>query len=369
MTSVRLFAVLGVIFLLGLAFYLLEGILTPFLTAWVAAYLLVPVVDRLSRRMPRWLAVLVVFLCLGAAGAAVVRWILPQLQQEMLLFMDQLPRTMDDVARLIQGIARALHIHVASQKLTSDIQGYLLSAGSQMVQGPALFFSTAAQAVKVGIYVCLIPIVLFYLLRDWHALSARMVSLTRGAVRLRVQRVLTTSNEVFRHFIHGQLMAMVGFGALYATGYLVSGISLGLFLGIVAGCVSAIPFAAFALTGLPAMLLATVEFHGISHLILVILTIAGSELIGNLVLMPVLVGRYVRVHAVAVLFLIFAGGALFGILGMLMAIPLAAILAAYETQYGVLHHASTPAPPGKPNGTTTPMTTPRPGHPEDIGGE
>lgn len=341
MTIVRLFSLLGTVFLIGLAFYLLEGILTPFIVAWVAAYLLVPVVDFLHRRMPRWIAILIVFVILATVGSVVLRWLLPQMQQEVVLFMHQLPATMADLTGLIQKTAHALHVRIASQELTADIEAYLFSAGSSLVQGPSVFFSTAAQAIKVAVFLCLIPIVTFYLLRDWHDFTARIESMTKGAFRLRVHRLLQTSNEVFRHFIHGQLLAMIGFGMMYAMGYSLSGISLGLVLGVLAGLASAIPFAAFALTGLPAILLATVQYHGFSHVFAVMLTIAGSELVGNLVLIPVLVGRYVKVHAAAVLFLIFAGGALFGVLGMLMALPLAAILAAYETQYGVLQSRGT----------------------------
>lgn len=342
MTSLRVFAVLGSFFLAGLLFYLLEGVLTPFIIAWVASYLLVPVVDRLERHMTRWLAVLLVFIIFGALLGAIMRWIVPQVQHEVMLFMHQLPDTMHDIAKLVHTLANALHVPVASGKLASDLQSSLLNIGSHMMQGPSLFFSTAAQAIKVGIYVCLIPIVMFYLLRDWHGLNARIVSAVQGAFHIRLEAILETSNEVFRHFIHGQLLAMLGFGVLYSIGYLVSGISLGLVLGLMAGLLSAIPFAAFLLTGVPAMLLATVQFHGLSHLLMVMLTIMGAELVGNLVLIPVFVGRYVKVHAAAVLLLIFAGGALFGVMGMLMALPLAAIMAAYETHYGVFR--ARPAP-------------------------
>ncbi len=342
MTSLRIFAVLGSVLILGFLFYLLEGVLTPFIIAWVASYLLVPVVDRLNRRMPRWGAVLLVFLLVGGVLAATMRWLVPQVQHEVTLFMAQLPDTMHDVARLVQRLADALHIRVASQKLAGDMQAYLLSIGSHMVHGPSVFVSTAAQAVKVTIYVGLVPIVMFYLMRDWHSLHRRVVSALQGAFRLRIEPILQTSNEVFRHFIHGQLLAMLGIGVLYTIGYSISGVSLGLVLGLLAGLLSAIPFAAFLLTGVPAMLLATVEFPGLSHLLVVILTIIGSEMVGNFVLIPVFVGRYVRVHAVAVLLLIFAGGALFGVMGMLMALPLAAVLAAYETRYGVFR--ARPAP-------------------------
>lgn len=336
MTIVRFFAVLGTVFLIGLAFYLLEGMLTPFIIAWVLAYLLVPVVDFLHRRMPRWVAIMIVFVVLATIGSVLLRWLLPQMQQEMVLFMHQLPATMGDLAGLIQATAHALHVRIASQQLTADIEAYLFSIGSSLVQGPSIFFTTAAQAIKVAVFICLIPIVTFYLLRDWHDFTARIESMAKGGLQLRIHRLLQTSNEVFRRFIHGQILAMVGFGVMYTVGYSLSGISLGLVLGTLAGLASAIPFAAFVLTGLPALLLATVQFHDFSHVLFVMLTIAGSELIGNLVLIPVLVGRYVKVHAAAVLFLIFAGGALFGVLGMLMALPLAAILAAYETQYGIL---------------------------------
>lgn len=329
MTSLRLFATLGTIFLLGTIFYLLEGVLVPFVAAWVLAYLLVPPVDLLGRRMPRWAAIFVVFAALLLVLGLVFFGLVPVLQDQVNAFLGQLPTYMEHIAIMAHGVAQHLHLNINSKELTLQFEDKLSALGSKLVQGPAAVLNTAATTVKVTVFVALVPIVAFYLLRDWHRLSAGLESFARrGPDRRRMQRVLRISDEVLRHFIHGELLVMVGVALMYTIGYAVTGVTLGLVLGILAGVVFVIPFASFVISGIPAFLLALVQFHDLTHPAMVAATIAFSELIGNTILTPVLVGRFVQIHPALVLLSIFAGGALFGVLGMVLALPLAAIVTA-----------------------------------------
>lgn len=332
MFNLRLFAALGSVFILGTIFYLLEAILVPFVIAWVFAYLLVPVVDRLSRHMFRWLAILASFLIVAGLLSGLFFGLVPLLQSQITVFLDKLPSYAAQLNRTLGGLTGHLHLNVNVSALSHGLQSRILQLGTHLLQAPSALMSTAAQLVKTIVFIALVPVVTFYLLRDWHRLVEGLESFVRASRRASIEQFVRTADEVLRHYIHGQLLVMIGVGAMYTLGYGITGISLGLVLGVLAGVVFVIPFASFVLAGIPGFLLAILQFHDIAHPLGIAVTISLAELIGNTVLMPVLVGRFVRVHPAAVLLFIFAGGAIFGIFGMVVALPMAAITTAWTAK-------------------------------------
>ena len=332
MSSLRLFSVLGSVFILGMVFYLLEDILKPFVAAWILAYLLVPLVDLLDRYMPRWLAIVVSFLMIATVLSGLFLGLVPALHIQISAFLSQLPGYADQLNRAAGALASRLHLKADVSALGRGFEDRLVQLGTHLLQAPSELMSTAAQLIKTIIFMALVPVVSFLLLRDWHRLVRGLESFVRTSRRPSVERFVRTADEVLRHYIHGQLLVIVGVGVIYTIGYGITGISLWLVLGILAGLVCFVPFASFVLAGIPAIVLATVQFQDIAHPLMVLLTIGIAELIGNAVLTPVLVGRFVRVHPAAMLLFIFAGGALFGVLGMVMALPLAAMATAWFVQ-------------------------------------
>ncbi|MEJ2378782.1 MAG: AI-2E family transporter [Pseudolabrys sp.] len=186
--------------------------------------------------------------------------------------------------------------------------------------------------MPISFTIVLSPVVALYLLRDWHRLVAGLESYVRTSRRASIEQFLRIADQVLRHYIHGQLLVMLGVAAMYTLGYGLTGISLGLVLGVLAGIVFVIPFASLVLVGIPGFVIAILQFHDIAHPFAIVLTVVMAELMGNIVLTPVLVGRFVRVHPAGVLLFIFAGGALFGVLGMVLALPLAAITTAWTSK-------------------------------------
>lgn len=335
MGSVKLFAVLGSIGLLGLGFYLLEDVLMPFIVAWVLAYLLVPLVDLLNRRLLRELAILVVFIIVLVVLAAITFGLVPQLRAQIDVFLQQLPSYMQHIDTMTSGLSQRLHIKINAAEISHQIQDALIKLGSQLVGAPGALVHTATQLVKASIFIALVPVVAFYLLRDWHQLTAGIESFMRAPGRRKVEHFFRVSDRVLRRFIHGELLVMMTYGLMYAAGYVLTGINLGLVLGLLAGVVSMIPFAPFVLSGIPAFTIAVAQFHDLAHPLMIAVTIASTELIENVIFIPLLVGRFVSVHPAAVLLFMFVGGALFGIPGMILALPLAAVVNAYWIQFGL----------------------------------
>jgi len=275
--------------------------------------------------MFRWLAILFSFPLFAGVLSGLIFGLVPVLQSQISAFLAQLPGYAEQLNRTVSGLTGHIHWNVNVTALSHALQNRLLQLGTHLLQAPSELMSTAAQLVKTIVFIALVPVVTFYLLRDWHRLVNGLESFVRVSRRASVEQFVRTADEVLRHYIHGQLLVMVGVGAMYTAGYGATGISLGLVLGVLAGLVFVIPFASFVLAGIPGFLLAVLQYHDIAHPLGIVLTISSAELIGNTVLMPVLVGCFVRVRPAAVLLFIFAGGAVFGILGMVLALPLAAI--------------------------------------------
>ena len=325
MSSLRLFAVLGSVFILGTAFYLLEDVLVPFIAAWVLAYLLVPLVDLLDSRLPRSLAIVVSFTTLALALTGFAWGLIPAVHSQISAFLAQLPSYAEQLDRLIGGLTSQYHLAPNLTGLSHNVEHSLVQLGTHVLQAPSQLMSTAARLIKTMVFIALVPVVAFFLLRDWHRLVQGLESFVRASRRRSIEQFMRTADEILRHYIHGQLLVMATVAIMYLIGYEVTGISLALVLALLAGLVFVIPFASFVLSGLPALLLSVVQFHDVLHPLSIVLTIAVSEFVGNGLLTPLLVGRFVRVHPAAVLLFIFAGGALFGVLGMILALPLAAM--------------------------------------------
>lgn len=340
MLSVRVFAVLGSVFIIGTVFYLLEGVLLPFVAAWVLAYMLVPLVDLLDRRMPRWLAIIISFLVLMAVLGGLFYWLVPEIRDQISAFIAQLPRYVEQLDRAVGRLTSHLHLRLDVSAMSRILEDRLVQLGKHLLNAPSQLMSTAAELIKTVAFISLVPLVAFFLLRDWHRLVQGLESFVRYSRRSTVEEFVQMADEVLRHYIHGLLLVMLGIGILYTIGFGLTGISLWLVLGIMAGVVCVIPLASFLLCGIPAIILAVIQYHDILHPLMILASIGVAEGVGNGLLMPVLVGRFVRVHPAAVLLFIFAGGALFGVLGMLLALPLAAMATTWITR---LQEETTPA--------------------------
>lgn len=340
MGSIRFFSILASVFLFGFGFYLLEDVLMPFVMAWVLAYLLVPLVDVLNRRILRELAIVLVFVLVLLILSGVLFGLVPELRKQINVFLQQLPQYMQHIDTMTSGLFQRLHIRVNASEIGQQIQDALVRLGTQLVGAPAALVHTATQLVKASIFIALVPVVAFYLLRDWHQLTAGIESFLRAPGRRKVEHFFRVSDRVLRRFIHGELLVMAIYGLMYAAGYMLTGINLGLVLGLLAGVVSVIPFAPFVLSGIPAFTIAVAQFHDLAHPLMIAVTIASTELIENVILIPLLVGRFVSVHPAAVLLFMFVGGALFGIPGMILALPLAAVVNAYWIQFGLTEPSS-----------------------------
>lgn len=312
--------------------YLLQPILSPFLIGILLAYMGDPVVDRLERwKLSRTWGVVVVFALISLVLAILLLVLVPMLGKQLLRLYELMPQMLDWAQHqalpwiqlklgLNEGFWRFDQLKTAlSGQLgkTTDIVGMLLSTAT--ASGLALLGWLAN--------LLLIPVVSFYLMRDWDLMVAKLRSLLpRGREGLVVQ-LISECHEVLGAFLRGQLLVMLALGVLYATGLMVIGLELGLLIGVLAGLASIVPYLG-VVVGIGAAITAGLFQFGVDFYPL--LGIAAVFMVGQMLegmlLTPMLVGDRIGLHPVAVIFAIMAGGQLFGFTGILLALPVAAVI-------------------------------------------
>lgn len=321
----------GIFVALLLLLWLLAPILMPFAAGSLLAYLGNPLVVRLTRfGMSRKWAVGLTFSSLLSATVVSLALLTPLLWKQMLYVESRLPRLLRwinrDAIPWLEG-----HLHIDINRIDMDLvtewlSGYWTEAGA--VAGNVLS-QVAASSVSVLTIVGLIglvPVVTFYLLLDWDDLLERTRKLLPRDIEPKVSQLVKECDEVLAAFLRGQLMVMMALGLIYAVGLQIVGLKLALMIGLVAGLCSIIPYFGFAIGIVAATLAAVVQFGTFNAVLLVWAVFAVGQAIEGWILQPWLVGDRIGLHPVAVIFAIMAGGQLFGFVGMLLALPAAAVI-------------------------------------------
>lgn len=315
--------------LMGWLVYLLAPVLTPFVASALLAYLGDPLADRLQKlRMPRTLAVVTVFLITFIFLALLILLVGPLVGAQIGALFDALP----DIVRQVE------------QVWLPSIFGWLnIDAGTDVGVGPFLAkygemfgnwsgkvlvsVSKSGGALAAAVFsLFLIPIVTFYMLRDWDSIVAHLGALVPESQRKTVGELARESDEVLGAFLRGQILVMIALAIIYSLGLSLIGVKYAIAIGVVAGLVSFVPYLGFvfgiALAGMTVVL----EPNPFWHLVGVVATFAIGQLIEGSILTPKLVGDRIGLHPVIIIFAVAAGGQLFGFFGILLALPAAAVL-------------------------------------------
>lgn len=331
MTDSQKWLVLSGLLATGGLLYLLAPVLTPFLIAALLAYVADPLVDRLeARKVSRTLGTVIVFVWMFMVLLALLLIGLPLLEQQITTLAEKLPGYIDWiqytaapwVQNKLQLDVSALDMASFKQALTEHWQ----SAGGVMMNIVASVTKSGMAILGWLMNLILIPVVAFYLLRDWDVLVARIRALLPRVAEPIVTRLARNCDEVLGAFLRGQLLAMIALGAIYSLGLWLVGLDLALLIGMVSGLLSFVPYLGFSIGLLAASIAAIVQFQDIYHLLLVFAVFGAGQVLEGMVLIPLLVGDRIGLHPVVVIFAILAGGQLFGFFGMLLALPVAAVL-------------------------------------------
>ena len=327
----RLWFILTLVLATGWLLYLLAPVLTPFLLSALLAYLGDPLVDRLERLgASRTLGVLAVFGCMLIAGVLALLILLPMLSHQAVAFLNNIPAALDSLQkqlapRLATLIGRDV-VSVDIEALRTAILEHWRQVGS--VAGQVMSYFSRSGQVLLGwvTYLLLIPVVTFYLLRDWDALVAALHDLLPQRAAPTVVKLAMEIDAVLAEFLRGQLTVMLALAVIYTCGLWFVGLDLAFVIGMLAGLLSFVPYMGVIVGVVAAGVAAFLQFHDVAHLLGVAAVFGVGQGLEGMVLSPLLVGDRIGLHPVAVIFAVMAGGQLFGFFGVLVALPVAAVV-------------------------------------------
>ncbi|MCH8249555.1 MAG: AI-2E family transporter [Proteobacteria bacterium] len=315
--------------LTGWLFYLLAPVLTPFIAAALLAYMGDPLADRLQKfKLPRTLAVIAVFLITIVSLALLILLIGPVVKTQIGALFQALP----DIARQIEQVWLPTLLGWMKVEPGDDVGiGAFLARYGDMVgswSGKILLGVGKSGGVLAAAVLSffLIPILTFYMLRDWDSFMAHLGALVPRSQRDTVIQLARETDSVLSAFLRGQVLVMLALAIIYSLGLSIVGLKFAIAIGVVAGLVSFVPYLGFVFGIGLASLTVALEPEPLWHLVGVIATFTIAQIIEGTVLTPKLVGDRIGLHPVIVIFAIVAGGQLFGFFGILLALPAAAVL-------------------------------------------
>ncbi|MFO3704875.1 AI-2E family transporter [Xanthomonas codiaei] len=321
--------IVGVLWVISL----LAPILTPFVLALLLAWLGDPLVDRIERAgRSRNMAVALVFVLATLLFVLALMILVPMIERQIMTLIDALPQMRNwAIGTAIPWLEAKTGVQLMAWLDPERLIDWIRSHWEQAGGAAKTFFGYVSRSgfamVTWVINLALLPILAFYFLRDWDRLVERVAAVVPRAYIGTVSRLALESNDVLGGFIRGQFLVMLALGAIYATGLSIIGLNLGLLIGIIAGFISFIPYLG-ATTGIVlALLAAVVQAQGLDLKLLIGVGVVFTvgQLLESYVLTPRIVGDKIGLHPVAVIFAVMAGGQLFGFLGMLLALPVAAV--------------------------------------------
>jgi len=362
--SAHSFFWLALAVVIAVVIYLLSPILTPFLLAAILAYMGDPLVDRLeAKKIPRTLGVLIVMFLLIGLMILIVVILVPLFEQQAATLMQRYPQHLEALSAYITpwlhrfGIDFELDIQGIKQALMENLPA-AKSFAAKLI--PSL---TTGGLALVGfvINLVLVPVVLFYVLRDWDLILAHIGETIPRRARDETISMALDVDKVLGQFLRGQLSIMLLQSVFYVTGLWLVGLDFALPIGILAGMLTFVPYLGAIVGFVLATLAGLIQFQSFGGLVPVWIVFFLGQLLEGMVVTPWLVGDRIGLHPVLVIFALLAFGQLFGFFGVLLALPASAALV---VGFKYLHQKYTDSalysepkeslvisPPQKPEGT------------------
>ena len=314
--------------------YLLKPVVIPFIIAFFIAYLFSPLVDRLQKiGLPRWLSIGTVFIGIGVAVTMAFWYIVPLIWKQLVIARDSIPVGINWInSTFLPWVSNTFNVEqmeIDTNHMSTIVMDYIqTNYSTDSLQAMALRVAQSGlNFIQVGGTVVLIPIIAFYFLLDWRRMLDSLRRLIPRPYEKTTLEIATECHSVLGAFVKGQFLVMILLGIVYAVGLQLIGLDVGLIIGMIAGLASIIPYLGFAV-GIVTAVIATLLQFGVDwmQLALVLVVFMIGQGVEGYVLQPFLLGDKIGLSPVAVVFAVLAGAQLAGFLGMLIDLPVAAVI-------------------------------------------
>ncbi|WP_180171288.1 chloramphenicol efflux transporter CxpE [Acinetobacter sp. YH12023] len=329
----RIFILAGIALIIWVL-YLLKPVVVPFIGAFLIAYLFSPLVDKLHNiGLPRWLSISLVFIGIGVAIFFAMWFLVPLVWEQLMYAKNNIPNNIHWVNyTFLPWLSETFNLvpmEIDTEQMSAAIMEYIqTNYSADSIQAMLLKVAQSGlNFIQIGGTIVLIPIIAFYFLLDWERMLENMRRLIPRKYEKSTLTIVGECHEVLGAFVKGQFLVMFLLGVVYAVGLQLVGIEVGIIIGMIAGLASIIPYLGFAVGIISAIVACLFQF-GLDwvHLALVLVVFMVGQAIEGYILQPFLLGDKIGLSPVAVVFAVLAGAQLAGLLGMLIALPVAAII-------------------------------------------
>lgn len=310
--------------------YLLSPILTPFLLAAVIAYICNPMVTRMARsNIPRTAGTILVMLLSLVAFGALILIMVPLFEKEASRLLDKMPAFLDMLRNhVIPWLESRLNISLEPdmEALKEAVSEHWQSAGGVAAKILPSLTSGGMAIVEFLVNLLLVPVVLFYMLRDWEVLIKQIDEMIPRYWHEQMSQLAHETDRILAEFLRGQLSVIVLMCICYVTGLWLVGLEFALPIGLVAGILVFVPYLGMIVGLTLATLAAVMQFQDWSGILPVWIVFGVGQLLEGMLITPWLVGDRIGLHPVIVIFALLAFGQLFGFFGILLALPVSAVM-------------------------------------------
>lgn len=312
------------------AVYALRSVLLPFVAGIVLGYLFDPMASKFEKwGMSRTLATILVFLVVIIVAVPSILLIFSVIDSQLTMFVEAAPVYISSFIKKAEPIMLDLHNKFPTLELNSlpeIIKNNLtngLQFGGKLLKG---IISNGFALINLLSLILITPVVAFYMLRDWDTFVKKVDNLLPRKSKNTIREQFKLIDKALSGFIRGQLSVCLILGAYYSLGLHMVGLELGLLVGFLAGIISFIPYVGSISGFLISIILASAQFGDMTKIIEVVAVFAIGQFVEGNFLTPKLVGDNIGLHPVWVMFALLAGGVLLGFLGLMIAVPVAAII-------------------------------------------
>lgn len=328
----RLFIVV-VLIIACILLYLMTPVILPFIFAFVLAYLFNPLVKRLSKYLKRWMAILIVYSTITLGMALLLWWLIPTLWHQLQAAWEYLPKVSSWYNQVVrEWFSTNTNIRLPmleakgfSETLVEYLQTHYKVSDASSMMGQVL--ASSMSFINNAGLIVLVPILTFYFLFNWDKRIQMWKMAIPAPYCKKVVAIAQECDRALMAFIKGQLLVMVLLGVIYAVQLQLIGLELGLIIGMVAGIASFVPYLGFGIGFIAAIIACLFQF-GLDWTYLSL--IVGAFLVGQAaegyILQPLLLGDKIGLSPLWVIFAVLAGASLLGFVGMLIALPVSAVL-------------------------------------------
>ncbi|UVI32798.1 AI-2E family transporter [Paenibacillus spongiae] len=327
--AINIFVLSKISFVFKPFIVLFKTVLLPLLLTGVVYYLLKPVVDLLERnRIKRVYAIIALYLFIIGVLALLIIAVIPLIRVQLTSLVENIPTYTREIEEKFRSLIGSTFFNDAQAALGLENMDLMSSIGEKA----SSLFKNAWQRVggvlgavtETILAIVTVPFVLFYLLKDGRKLPAFILSYVPTSLRQETGRILEETNHQISSYIRGQVLVSFCIGALLYIGYRIIGLEYSLVLAIAAACTAVVPYLGPAIAITPALIVATVTSPAMLLKMIAIWTIV--QLIEGKFISPQIMGKTLHIHPVTIIFVILTAGNLFGIVGILLAVPGYAVL-------------------------------------------